>query len=116
METEEIKRVILDQRELLREKLSKERIIEREVRHDVSKNTAYLITGPRRAGKSIYAVQLSGGKKFARVDFDDERLSGIRVGDINKVLEAIYQIQGQAELLILDEIQNVVGWELFVSS
>ena len=114
VETEEIRRVILDQEELLKEKLSKERIIEREAEYDVSKNNAYLITGPRRAGKSIYAVQLSG-EDYARVDFDDERLAGIQAKDLNRVLEAVYRVKGSVKSLILDEVQNVAGWELFVS-
>ncbi|MEM1657388.1 MAG: ATP-binding protein [Sulfolobaceae archaeon] len=115
MDVEEIKRIILDQEDLLREKLAKEKIIKREVSYDVSKANAYLITGPRRAGKSIFAVQLSIGKNYARVDFDDERLAGIKLNDLNRVLEAIYQLKGNVELLIFDEIQNVEGWELFVS-
>jgi predicted AAA+ superfamily ATPase len=74
VETSRIKQVLLDQESLLEEKLSKERIIDREVNYVVDLPNAYLITGPRRAGKSIYAVQMAKGRKFLRIDFEDERL------------------------------------------
>jgi len=116
VETWKIKQVLLDQESLLQEKLSKERIINREVNYVANLPHAYLITGPRRAGKSIYAVQMAKGRKFLRVDFEDERLYGIKVNELNKILEAGYEIKGgKIDLLILDEIQNVEGWELFVS-
>ncbi|MEW9492492.1 MAG: ATP-binding protein, partial [Candidatus Aramenus sulfurataquae] len=52
---------------------------------------------------------------FLRIDFEDERLYGIKANELNKVLEAGYELKGgKIELLILDEIQNVEGWELFV--
>ncbi|EZQ11443.1 hypothetical protein CM19_01510 [Candidatus Acidianus copahuensis] len=69
----------------------------------------------RRSGKSVLAVLLSRNKIYARVNFDDERLMGIDARELNKVLEAIYSLKGNAEVIILDEIQNVPGWELFVS-
>jgi len=31
--------------------------------------------GPRRAGKSIFAIQMLKGVDFAYVNFDDERLA-----------------------------------------
>ena len=36
-----------------------------------------VITGPRRAGKSVFALQLLKGRDFAYVNFDDERLAGL---------------------------------------
>ncbi|AWR96213.1 AAA family ATPase [Acidianus sulfidivorans JP7] len=117
MEVEEIKRIILDQESFLNDKLRKEKIITRDYDYSIKYNNAYLITGPRRAGKSIFAVQLAKDKEYLRVDFDDERLSGIKGNELNKLLEAGYQIKGnrKIDVIILDEIQNVNGWELFVS-
>ena len=34
-----------------------------------------IIMGPRRAGKSIFAIQMLKGVDFAYVNFDDERLA-----------------------------------------
>ena len=34
-----------------------------------------VITGPRRAGKSVFAFQLLQGQEFGYVNFDDERLA-----------------------------------------
>ncbi|MGC9105598.1 MAG: ATP-binding protein [Thermoprotei archaeon] len=116
MEVEELKRVILDQRELFEDKLSRSRIIPREVKYELRGNNAYLITGPRRAGKSVYAYQMAKDRVAVRVDFEDERLYGLKAKDLNKVLEAAYSLTGgKLEALILDEVQNVEGWELFVS-
>ncbi len=115
VEVEEIKRILLDQESFLNDKLRKERIITRHYNYSITYNNAYLITGPRRAGKSIFTVQLTKGKEILRVDFDDERLSGIKANELNKFLEAGYQIKKKIEVIILDEIQNVKGWELFVS-
>ncbi|MBP1357366.1 MAG: ATP-binding protein [Sulfolobus sp.] len=118
MEVEEIKRVIVDQDDALNELFSKERIINREAesyRKYLEHPNALLITGLRRSGKSILAVLLSRTKSYARVNFDDERLMGINAQELNKVLEAIYSLKGNVEVIILDEIQNVPGWELFVS-
>ncbi|MCY0861188.1 MAG: ATP-binding protein [Metallosphaera prunae] len=115
MEVEEIRRIILDQQQSLEEKIRNEKIIEREYNYSIYGNNAYLITGPRRAGKSIFALQLVRGREYLRVDFDDERLYHLRGNELNKVLEAGYQIKGRIEAIILDEIQNIDRWELFVS-
>ena len=49
------------------------------------------------------------------VSFEDERLSGITVQELNRLLEIKQEMTGGAPLryLFLDEIQNVDGWEHF---
>ena len=39
-------------------------------------NVIKLITGPRRAGKSVYALQILSGKNYADLNFDDTQLLG----------------------------------------
>jgi predicted AAA+ superfamily ATPase len=72
-----------------------------------------VITGPRRAGKSVFAMQMLKGVDFAYLNFDDERLAGVQ--DYDELLKSIRQVYGTAECLFFDEIQNLPKWELFVN-
>ena len=72
-----------------------------------------VITGPRRAGKSVFAFQMLAGADFAYVNFDDERLYGLT--DFDELLKAAVQVYGETKTFLFDEIQNVERWELFVS-
>jgi predicted AAA+ superfamily ATPase len=55
-------------------------------------------------------------RKYGYINFDDERVFGIEAKDLNNVLQAFYELYGtDMEYLILDEIQNVPGWELFAN-
>ncbi|MBC7962821.1 MAG: ATP-binding protein, partial [Steroidobacteraceae bacterium] len=66
-----------------------------------------------RAGKSVFALQMLQDRDFAYVNFDDERLLGLT--DFDKLLMGMTQVYGDVRTIFLDEIQNVAGWELFVS-
>jgi chloramphenicol 3-O-phosphotransferase len=72
-----------------------------------------LITGPRRAGKSVFAFQMLAEANFAYVNFDDERLYDLT--DFDELLRATVQVYGETKTFLFDEIQNVERWELFVS-
>lgn len=72
-----------------------------------------VITGPRRAGKSVFAIQMLQGREYAYVNFDDERLAGLT--DFDDLLRAMVQVYGAVQTIFLDEIQNIAGWELFVN-
>jgi len=73
-----------------------------------------VVLGPRRAGKSFFAMHLlrSFGA-FGYVNFDDERL--VDLGDTDQLVAAIDSIYGSPRYLLLDEIQNLSRWELFVN-
>ncbi|MCF8338550.1 MAG: ATP-binding protein [Bacteroidales bacterium] len=91
--------------------------VKREKQKDVN-ITSYLaqvITGIRRCGKSTLAHMILQENDYAYVNFDDERLSGINASDLNNILEALYAIYGNFNNLLLDEIQNIDGWHLFVN-
>ena len=71
-----------------------------------------VVMGPRRAGKSTFAEHLlANGSGY--VNFDDERLSGI--DDLDALLAAVDDIYRKPKCLLLDEIQNVPRWELWVN-
>ena len=72
-----------------------------------------LITGPRRAGKSVLTLLLLKGKNFAYLNFDDERL--LDKFDEDAVMQALGETYPDFEYLLLDEIQNLEHWDLWVS-
>ena len=74
------------------------------------------ILGIRRCGKSTLSWILLKDRKYAYINFDDELLYGIKVDDFDRLLKAFYDLYGDdLQYFLLDEIQNVKGWELFVS-
>lgn len=121
MNIEEIKRVIVDQKEEIEDTFGKKRIIDREIpKAELIKSLEHpnilAVLGVRRCGKSILSHSLLKGRKYGYINFDDERVFGIEAKDLNKVLQAFYELYGtELEYLILDEIQNVPGWELFAN-
>ena len=72
-----------------------------------------LITGPRRAGKSVYAMQILSGKNYAYLNFDDSQL----LGGFNEdsVMQALAEVYPGYEYLLLDEVQNLDSWDMWVS-
>jgi len=74
-----------------------------------------VITGVRRSGKSTFALQMLAGRSCGYINFDDERLVGLGIDDLNRVLQALYEVFGEMKFVFLDEIQNIDGWELFVN-
>jgi hypothetical protein len=79
------------------------------LRHDLIK----VIVGPRRAGKSVFAIEALKGQDFVYLNFDDERL--LKVTDYDEILKGIPQVYGSTKTLFFDEIQNLQKWELFLS-
>lgn len=69
-----------------------------------------VITGPRRAGKSVFCMQLLAGRDFAYVNFDDERLAGVT--DFDALMQGVIAVYGPLTTILFDEIQNLPGWEL----
>ncbi|WP_297475853.1 ATP-binding protein [Thermococcus sp.] len=117
MEVEELKRVLADQHEVLSEKLGRERIVERELRGRILRNfkpTAHIITGPRRSGKSVLSTTLPG--KVLYVNFEDPAMAGFSIEDYKRLLQAGYELFGEFDYIVLDEVQEVEGWERMVSA
>lgn len=83
----------------------------------------YVLVGLRRAGKSYLLYQdiqqrIEAGKAAAEdilfVNFEDERLAGLRAEDLGVLLDAYAELYGaRRPLVYLDEIQVVEGWEKF---
>lgn len=71
-----------------------------------------IITGPRRAGKSVFAIEILKDTNFGYVNFDDERLLNV---DNDELIKTIHEVYGDINFLLFDEIQNLAKWELFVN-
>lgn len=76
-------------------------------------NVIKLLTGPRRAGKSVYALQILSGKNYAYLNFDDTQLLGAFNED--SVMQALAEVYPGYEYLLLDEVQNLDSWDAWVS-
>ena len=73
-----------------------------------------VITGPRRAGKSFFAIHhFAGTAKTGYVNFDDERLAGST--DYDEIIDSVNSIYDNPTRLLFDEIQNLPRWELLVN-
>ena len=72
-----------------------------------------LITGPRRAGKSVYAMQILSDKNYAYLNFDDTLLLG--AFDEDSVMQALAEVYPGYEYLLLDEVQNLHSWDAWVA-
>jgi len=79
---------------------------------------AQVVIGVRRSGKSTicHKVLQERGIRYGYVNLDDDRLADMKTEDLNTVLSCVYQLYGtDVPYLVLDEIQNVEGWYLFVN-
>ena len=72
-----------------------------------------LITGPRRVGKSTYALLMLQGKSFAYLNFDDNLL--LSAWDEELVMRSLDEVYPNYEFLLLDEVQNLKDWDVWVS-
>ena len=72
-----------------------------------------LITGPRRAGKSVFALLMLKNHNFAYLNFDDKQL--LEKWDDELVEKTLEEVYPSYEYLMLDEVQNLPGWDLWVS-
>ncbi|NLD28488.1 MAG: ATP-binding protein [Myxococcales bacterium] len=119
MNNDILKKVIFDQEALVEEKLENDNIISRlgfdKCKKALTSPNLLLLSGLRRAGKSIFGHLLLKGSKYASINFDDERLVSFKTEDFNSLLETFYSIYGDFDYLLFDEIQNIKGWELFVN-
>lgn len=72
-----------------------------------------LITGPRRVGKSVFALLMLQGKNFAYLNFDDNQL--LEKWDEDLAMSALDDVYPDYDFMLLDEIQNLPDWDLWVS-
>lgn len=78
---------------------------------------AVIVSGLRRAGKSTLLAQIAhrlGKDTFYYINFEDDRFLGFQAEDTNDLYRMLLETFGERKTIILDEIQNIQGWEHFV--
>jgi len=78
---------------------------------------AVIISGLRQVGKSTLLAQFAhqiDQDTFYYLNFEDDRFLGFTALDYNDLYEALVETFGQRQIFIIDEIQNIPGWEHFV--
>ena len=100
----DIKSIIKEQREELEKINREENTIPREhlkeAKFFLKHPNILVITGIRRCGKSIFSYLLEKEENFGYINFDDERLIEIKGNELNKVLEAFYELYGEVDYII----------------
>lgn len=106
---------------VLKQKIERDRLLAYDYQERIAQQTAVLyrdskmiklITGPRRAGKSSLALQMLRGQNFAYLNFDDSAiLDGF---DESKVEDLLDEVYSGYKFLLLDEVQNLTGWSIWV--
>src|SRR3989344_7067126 len=103
--------LLIQKREI--EKRLKEDYIERSVKLK-NQDLINVVVGPRRSGKSFFAIHaLNKIGNFGYVNFDDEKL--VEIKDYDEIITSMNTIYDYPKFLLLDEIQNLDRWELFVN-
>lgn len=76
-----------------------------------------VISGVRRCGKSVLLQQIkeSQTERDYALNFDDDRLIRFDVDDFQILQEVFIEDFGLQHHYYLDEVQNIPGWERFVS-
>jgi len=111
-----MKTILLNQRKE-RDELMARPYLNRRTNHDqealLASPMIKLISGPRRVGKSTFALLLLRDKRFAYLNFDDSLLLDNWEEDlVMRTLDVVYP---DYEYLLLDEVQNLPQWDLWVS-
>ena len=111
-----MKTIILNQRKERDELLSRPYLTRRSNQDTemlLSSRLIKLITGPRRVGKSTQALLMLRNRNFAYLNFDSQQL--LDAWDADLVMRMLDDVYPGYEYLLLDEVQNLEAWDLWVS-
>ncbi len=117
---DDIKTLLIEQREeFLKKDVGVERTKLQEISSFVKTPHTVIISGLRRAGKSTLLAQIArtyySNNDYFFVDFEDERFLTFTASDFSKLHELLIELFGNQKVFLLDEIQNIEGWERFVT-
>jgi len=118
MDKNSLKEIIIEQQRIF---LQMDLGIKRDCLNQFSKyiKNPYIvvISGLRRCGKSTLLLQIMNNffkEPIFYFNFEDERLMYFTSEDFNNLLELSIELFGQTKTYFFDEIQNIIGWEMFV--
>ncbi len=121
MERDKIYYVLFEQQKELEEKKELiERDVTKRILSFVHLKLPIVITGVRRSGKSTLLKIIKDKlglkqKDYLYINFNDERLTNFSVEDFQKILDfANEQDYKEDYCLLIDEIQETIGWEKWV--
>lgn len=115
IEKSTIKKIILENQE----RIPGLSIIKRS--YTIDSNANYIFTGQRRAGKTFFMYSLIHEMikqtrpigEVLYINFEDERLIGLIISDLDTIIESYREIFSFKPVLFFDEIQNIAGWQKF---
>lgn len=114
MDRRELEMYVEDKYEMLRSL----NIYERNIDIKMTKNFVLSLTGPRRAGKTynLYnIIKANNYEKSLYLNFEDIELVDTNPKDILNIVKNYVEIFGnEPDYILLDEVQNVLGWEKVV--
>lgn len=121
MTKERLKILIEENRERMKVPLSR-----REIDIPTDLELIVSIVGVRRCGKTYLMFQTIQGllangtseKDVLYINFEDERISGLKVEEYDLIIEAYNELRSNFEgqkYIFFDEIQNLENWEVFVN-
>ena len=111
-----MKTIILNQRNERDELMARPYLIRKSVKNAdylLGSHLIKLITGPRRVGKSTQALLMLRDKNFAYLNFDNYQL--LEAWDADLVMRMLDDVYPGYEYILLDEVQNLDKWDLWVS-
>jgi predicted AAA+ superfamily ATPase len=110
-----LRKIVLQQKEerdMLSGKAYQKRISAQQSDDYLASGLIKLITGPRRAGKSVFALQMLSARNFAYLNYDDDLL--LKHFDEDLLWQYLLEVYPNFEYLLLDEIQNLPDWDTWV--
>lgn len=119
MKKDLLKVLLLDQSDQFKRKepgVIREKLIQ--IKKHLNSPHAVVISGLRRVGKSTLLAQIArqfySADEYYFVNFEDERFLNFSADDFNLLYETLLELFGPRKNFLLDEIQNITGWERFV--
>ena len=100
------------ERDYLAAKSYQQRYVNIPVKEYLQSPLIKVVSGARRAGKSVFCLQMLQGTNYAYLNFDDSKL--LQGFDEDTVTQLLQEVYPGYEYLMLDEIQNLDGWELWI--
>lgn len=111
-----LKLVIADQREESSEQVYVKRERETTLLPLIKNKEIIVLTGIRRCGKSVLLQRIRSHTEESDYyfNFEDERLISFAVEHFQMLHEVFIELFGVQNTFFFDEIQNILGWEVFV--
>ena len=109
-----LQEIISGQRAEFERRLLEKYVTRKTVLKGLDTDLISVVIGPRRAGKSFFAIHIAVLKNgVGYVNFDEERL--MKVDNFDEILSAVRAVYSNPNTLLFDEIQNVRQWEIIVN-